>query len=348
MNQHSHQKAAKKTKLVVAALTVLLLIVLGICFSWRGVVMRVFLYEFQNASDDDKEGVAMNFSHALTFDEMLSSIETGYRVCHAPAHQLGKAIYAATNNISTSLSICQNRCGGGCFHGVFIKMFSSDGPMPTTRMNSATSSAPLTKIALDATAQCKTDTVRNQVTPWRCIHGVGHVLLFTARYDLPKALDACSLTGPTLAPSCRSGAFMEFQLNKKFESKIKSSVMYPCDVYPEWECFFNRTNLMLKTNGMESSLAACRELSKQQGLACIRGLGAALFYYRPDIVKSDGQIEKSCGLSDKDEEVACEDGVISRFSTIIDDKEDQSCDVAAPSYRVLCAAKLRKIRSFTF
>ena len=337
---------APRTKYILSVL--FLLAVLGGIF-FRPLTERLFIYEFDIASYDKKESVTESFSSILSLETMLRAVEKKYPVCHSLAHPIGKAVFKKTGDINASLAICKNACGDGCFHGVLIKLFAAGENSSDMFPGGASATSTLLKIASDAAELCKRGDVAHQVYPWRCAHGIGHVMMFSADYDITKAAKGCSRLPASIIASCISGAFMEFILNKKYESKIASMTFFPCDLFPAYAntCFFHRANSMLKANGFDSSVKSCEQLPQQQKFSCIRGLGAGLFYYNSAIVREEGRIEESCGLQDTEEQAACIDGALSRFVAVIDNSEE-GCNKAAESYRARCIQKSRYLRAATF
>lgn len=110
---------------------------------------------------------------------------------HALTHAIGHALYMASG--PQSISQCEDFLYFGCYHGAVHSALLDRGADETETL----------------LREC--DALGPNIAA-RCRHGLGHVLLIKADYDLPAALGACDFFhGEPVRnlQSCASGVFME-------------------------------------------------------------------------------------------------------------------------------------------
>jgi hypothetical protein len=306
----------------------------------------MFVEQYTEAPFEKKGRIAEYFSAFISYPEMVDALQKADQVCHSEAHPLGRAVYRKTNSLDESLKICGNSCSDGCSHGVLMEMFSSDSDYFNGRGGDAPSSM-LQALAEDGDALCRNGVVASGIFPRQCFHGMGHVMMYMAGYDLAKAVNGCDALNAAYSVHCRSGAFMEFMGNDRADSKREVDPYYPCDIFPQYArgCYFFRANAILKAHGLPESLELCRKLTKDDAHACIHGLGAALFYFDQSIVKENGGIEKACSMNDPAELDLCVEGALDRVAIVVDDRTDEGCNMVASDYRSRCAKLLQETRA---
>src|SRR3569832_302282 len=92
-------------------------------------------------------------------------------LCHVAAHELGRVIYAHTQNIVDSLAICQNKCADGCIHGALLELYHApEGP------NDPNPSALTPKDTAALAATCDNAAITKVTGTANCYHAIGPVL----------------------------------------------------------------------------------------------------------------------------------------------------------------------------
>ena len=197
--------------------------------------------------------------------------------CHRIAHRMGAAaLLRYDEDVGTAFSKGSSSCWSGYYHGILEWAFqgvASD------------------RLGLVASRLC--DDVRRQGTflLYQCVHGLGHGLMITTGYDLPRALEACSeLDTEWDHQSCDGGIFMENIATAK-GSPIKTfgkpkwlnddDLLYPCDddklVSDENKtpCYLMATSRVLEANGYDFNDAArwCHKADRGWINICFQSLG---------------------------------------------------------------------------
>lgn len=306
-----------------------------------------FIDAFASAPYEKRQQVVDYFAPLVSYGDMLQGIQTKYPTCHSEAHPVGQMIFRRSNDLGESLRICKNSCGDGCFHGVLMEMFSTTNDY-FNGLDGGSPSSTLSAIASKGEELCAGKEVSGGFSARQCFHGMGHVMLYVADYDIARAIRGCSLLDVEHRVNCRSGAFMEFVISSRSEEKINSSTYYPCDLYPQYAltCYYSRSNSMVRNLGVAGASEACRALPTQpERNACLQGLGGGIFYWDPAVLRENGALERACAMDSDAEEKLCVEGALIRISLTLDYKSDKSCDILASDYRQRCTELLREIRN---
>ena len=166
--------------------------------------------------------------------------------CHRVAHTIGAAALARfAGNVAKTFASGSSSCWSGYYHGVLeralLKVKSYDAN------------------ALGDVARGLCDDRGVRAVSWlayQCLHGLGHGLMITTGYDLPRSLGACKrLTDEWDQNSCKGGAFMEnIATSYGIESRwVKADdPVYPCNwvAYPDKNaCYQLVTSRILRVVG---------------------------------------------------------------------------------------------------
>ena len=164
---------------------------------------------------------------------------------------------------------------------------------------------------------CKSDVLALYRTG-DCVHGVGHAMMYLSDYDVPKALEYCSLfESDPLDYYCSTGAFMEYVATFDVRDNETNSLFYPCDQsdYPA-ACFRYKLGYVVQryyTEGkqLKEIIEGCLELEGKYRLGCFHGIGNALV----GSIQSD-QVDFGdvCSFGTKDDQYMCIEGAIERMA----------------------------------
>jgi hypothetical protein len=120
--------------------------------------------------------------------------------CHRVAHAIGSAALSRYHgNVAKTFAAGSSSCWSGYYHGVLERALLQVKSYDAT--------------ALGDVARGLCDDAEVRAVSWlayQCLHGLGHGLMITTGYDLPRSLEACKrLAGDWDQNSCKGGAFME-------------------------------------------------------------------------------------------------------------------------------------------
>lgn len=261
---------------------------------------------------------------------LVEAVRDAYPVCHDEAHDLGKVIYAELHDTEAALAACENVCSSGCMHGVMMELFApehdatmnEDAFMPDHHIELA-----------DVKEQIKTICTGSAVTAdYRegdCLHGVGHAVMFMANYDIPTAMDACSVFD-TYAESyyCATGAYMEYMNARDADDAETQGLFYPCDntQYPS-ACFRYKmphvtSRFYVGGRALQDLVAACEALEGNEQLGCFHGIGNGHLSF---LVGGQLTLGQLCQFGTKDEQFVCIEGAMERMSRYYPDIAEAQC-----------------------
>ena len=196
-------------------------------------------------------------------------------VCHAVAHDLGHAAYAAGNrDAATALADRDDVCGGGFTHGV-IETALGESENPARDL-----------LLICAPAQ-----------DGSCFHGVGHGLMFATGMDVERSLRMCDRAPESiLSTRCGEGVFMQLfsadvaggHTGHAAESPTASTALATCAAtrarYAA-NCWFYAptTYLADHPDDFDGAIGWCRGAGEPNGRSmCARGVGSRTVKYHPD------------------------------------------------------------------
>lgn len=298
--------------------------------------INTFIAEFENSSDQEREEVSAQYLAHYSGGELLDAIENKYPFCHREGHPLGRAIYTKTHTLSESLRVCRNRCSDGCFHGAFIEMFAGDDKRDDV---------PLEIVPIDvetvlprALGLCKNEAVSSLVLPWKCMHGIGHVLAYTSGNDIGASIRACrTLKDPDAVRPCVSGVYMELMARTDPAPAFTKKDLYPCDLYPEFatQCYHYKVPLMSSTWESPGDIRrVCTELFGEARDGCIRGYGFT--YSTVAMAKTAGGLDALCDFPTKHDREECVIGAVYLVAMSTNSDSEDACAIVSNEYRFAC------------
>ena len=165
------------------------------------------------------------------------------RDCHPVVHAIGRETYRIKGNIHDSFSACDQTCHSGCYHGSVERFLrGEDLYSQVDKHPSAAELKQKAALACDPNIPAR--------FRFQCLHGLGHALMFFARYQLMPSLEACdALPEDWSQSSCYGGVFMENVFNATPESRDLSPTdyHYPCNKLADkyrGECYGMQTSRM--------------------------------------------------------------------------------------------------------
>jgi hypothetical protein len=167
------------------------------------------------------------------------------RDCHPVVHAVGRETFRLKGNIHDSFSECDMTCHSGCYHGAVERFLRGDELYAQT--NRHPSQAELKQKAASA---C--DPAQPARFYFQCLHGLGHALLYFARYQLVSSLETCdALPDDWSRRACHGGVFMEnvFNATPELRDLSPTDYHYPCNRIADRyraECYVMQTSRMVE------------------------------------------------------------------------------------------------------
>jgi hypothetical protein len=269
--------------------------------------MNKFVVDYAEQNHKDIPGL-------LADEELARAQSTQFEnSCHEIVHSIGRFAYQKLGNVGDAFQACNQSCHSGCYHGVMERMFFSDE-------EEAAGEHHVTYAALQEKVPgiCDPDKFANpspQVI-FQCLHGVGHAIMFSLKYDLRLALQTCDLLQTEYQrSSCYGGVVMEnITAFDKDKRDIKTDdPLYPCDALEskyQQQCYMMQTSIMSEL-GMTTQqiIDTCRQATPGQNVyPCFVSLGRDLSNY---VRTGDTQrVVQACEVDSGIEQRACFEGVL--------------------------------------
>lgn len=247
---------------------------------------------------------------------VLAGIEELWPKCHSEGHDLGKVIYAKTEDVSVSLRVCRDGCYSGCMHGVLMEAFADarDRSDPEGHVD-----AEIVKKNMEEICS-KNTTMTSAYSPGDCAHAVGHAMMVLADYRVNDAVAYCDeFSEEHMRYYCATGAYMEYVIESDREDVAAGEgVFYPCDVgnYPAACARYKMVHVIsraMKENAdVRKLVRSCNQLSGKYRLGCYHGAGNG---FMSALVAGRVTLEDVCGTeTGADERFACIDGAMERMA----------------------------------
>jgi hypothetical protein len=277
-------------------------------------------------------GILKKEDPRVSLTELRKNIETDkalLRSCHAITHELGWEAYKKYEDFDKAMEYLDEVCNTGYMHGVIEVKFAGSS---------------------DINADLKTVCVGHD--EGRCMHGVGHGVMFYSTNDLPKSLSMCeSFDLLSSEQYCAEGVFMEnFSTDQKLHpSKYLSedNFFYPCGeqkVRYKYSCYYYAPLFYLAhEHTYPEAIQWCNEAEANFINNCIRGVAAVVTKQN---IGEPKLIEAICNSADPKRVASCIDGMIGIYLNHYNslDKALQICDTLIESNKKACisGAKTRE------
>ncbi len=192
--------------------------------------------------------------------------------CHRVAHTIGSAAFARNRgNVARTFANGSATCWSGYYHGVLERaLLDVRGYQPE-------------RLAAVARDLCDDREVRTVAwLAYQCLHGLGHGLMITTGYDLPRSLRVCNrLGGSWDRESCKGGVFMEnISTSYGFRSRWlrDDDPVYPCSAVAPRDkavCYQLVTSRVLQVVGpdWERVAEACAGVEAGWVASCFESMG---------------------------------------------------------------------------
>ncbi len=303
--------------------------------SERHSVDKITLAKFKkeyNSSQDEPRPIFEKYLPPLGSTALLDFLEDTYPACHGQAHDLGKALFAASKDLSAALRACGTRCTSGCMHGAVAEAFGTATPAA---------------IQVQMNTFCKHGEMARLHKPGNCAHALGHALMFVNDGDVRRSVDGC--LGFTSAPMqyyCATGVFMEKILTGP--SLPSLSPYSPCaeeTLFPT-ACYRYKAMELLDRLGTPLQLArGCLTLKPWQRRGCFHGLGHAVM---EAVATEPSQLASLCRHGSRDDQIVCLEGAIEKLAEYDEERARTACASLTEDLQPVCkAAVADKMYSLT-
>lgn len=261
--------------------------------------------------------------------ELRKNIETDkalLRSCHSITHTVGQEAFVKYADFKKAMEYLDEVCNTGYMHGVIEMRFSQSENIEEDLKN-----------------------VCDGHDEDRCMHGVGHGVMFYTQNDLPKSLKMCE-SFPQLSSQlyCSEGVFMEnFNLDQKTHPSqylSETDLFYPCSTQKEkykYPCYYyaplHYFGVVEKT--YEQGIDWCNEAEERFVIHCVRGVSAVAIKQN---ISNPKLVEAACMTAEPNQIPYCIDGFvglyINHYNSI--DKAYQLCDTLLPSNQSTCKSSV--------
>src|SRR5262245_53927149 len=186
-------------------------------------------------------------------DGILDVLEATHPLCHAQAHELGRAIVARVRDLGAALGACKDRCTSGCMHGALMEAFGGPTAIgtdaaavhhahhaghhrPGTGHHPGAANPPAVTVA-DVEAKIvslcsESGQMAKLYERGNCAHAMGHALMAVTGRDVERSVTGCVAFGePGMAYYCATGVFMEYFEAPERAVIVADDLHAPCDTY---------------------------------------------------------------------------------------------------------------------
>lgn len=165
------------------------------------------------------------------------------RDCHPVVHAIGRENFRLKANIHEAFAACDQTCHSGCYHGSVERFLRGDNIYASVDQHPS-----IKELKQKAASACDPNIALRY--RFQCLHGLGHALMFFARYNLNQSLEICdALSDDWSRNSCYGGVFMENVASATPETRDLSATdyHYPCSqvgIEYKNECYGMQTSRM--------------------------------------------------------------------------------------------------------
>lgn len=250
--------------------------------------------------------------------------------CHGVAHNLGKELYAQSQDLMKTLQICSQHCTGACMHGAIGEAFG--GGMHGS-------------VSEQMTSFCRSQAMAEH-KQGNCAHAMGHALMMNSQGDLAESLENCrKFEKIGMQYYCATGIYMQYSdwLVDGTINSDRPSLHYPCDKHQLFPaaCYRYTISSIKKdlAEDLNKLIQTCSELNSPQRRGCFHGLGKI---YLNSISKNPRLISAVCLAGDKVDQMMCIEGVIEKLSDLDEHKAGLVCLELNGDNADICRAAARE------
>ncbi len=327
--------------------------------SWNAVDSKLKLLitnEYRNPSYDEKQFFD-KYVELVPADAIIDFLEAEEATCHRQAHELGRAIFRKTNDISEALSICGNGCTNACMHGAIGEAFS-DAPgqqkgnankkihKNSQHQHQPTSS--IDKLVEKMEPFCHGGEMARQHKRGNCAHAMGHALMLKTDHNIGLSINGCSqFNEPGMDYYCATGVYMQYMDNVTANGSRKTDTKrwgsnYPCNKFTAYPaaCYRYIVSEVKQERGLglEHLVVLCSQLPAETRAGCFHGLGAT---YTPLVKEYPDLLKVVCSFGGSKEQTLCIEGVIEKLADFNEQWALKACDTLGSETRDICIAAAR-------
>jgi hypothetical protein len=264
-------------------------------------------------------------------DKQMNTNQLVLNSCHTIVHEIGHESYKKYKNFSKAMSFQNDICGSGYIHGVIESHFET---VPDVEAEMRRICAP---------------------EDGRCLHGIGHGIMFSNSNDLPSSVALCDKFETNFAKIyCAEGVFMEnFSTNSRIHTSLYLSLndpFYPCadqkGLY-KGVCYYYAPIFFLTThnNDYEAGLHACAALDPPYISTCTKGMGSRIM---KNNIAAPVTAESYCMRTTIDQIPYCIDGMVSYYILNFNSKQKTQalCDSLHDTNRRACQNAITSRQNF--
>ena len=253
---------------------------------------------------------------------LLDVLEETYPACHAQAHDLGKALFAAHQDLGAALRACGTRCTSGCMHGAVAEAFgNSTLAVLTAQMNTF----------------CDHGEMARLHKPGNCAHALGHALMFVTGGDVRQSVDAClGFAHEAMQYYCATGVYMEKILTGPPPATPPPSWLSPCDeetLFPAACYRYKAVELLDRFDSATQLTHECLGLEALQRRGCFHGLGHAM---AAEVFADPSQLAPLCNHGSQTEQVVCIEGAIEKLAEYDEERATAACSSLDDALQSVC------------
>lgn len=226
---------------------------------------------------------------------LLDDEIAGY--CHGLAHETGRSAYLKYGNLSDALEFSDDICGSGFIHGVIE-----------------------TRLSASENIFHEVETICNPERDGKCLHGVGHGLMYYSNNDLPGSLRACdSFSDDKEKVFCSEGVFMEnFSADEMLHPsrylKVEDPFFACQGQKPHYKgaCYFYAPRYFLRANPEKytEGLKWCQSAEAGFVQTCLTGMGSGMIKLN---INKPGYVESLCESGIPEQNRFCIEGMVSYY-----------------------------------
>jgi len=274
-------------------------------------------------------------NYATYGPEVMIDVLNEDRLCHVQAHNLGRVIFTHTNDLVSSLAICQNKCTEGCIHGVLMGLFHT----PLTESDPSPEELTPT-MQRKIGSMCDNADITRYTGLGNCYHALGHVVGSLTENDVPKAIALCqSIFKPEGIGAvfyCATGVYMQLDITLgDVHVRQSGGDIFPCDtnLYPA-ACYRYRLYRAFQfPEEYKQASDFCMSLSGAKQRGCFNAIGADAYRM---VQKDPAALNQLCSAGDDLDKQMCVEGVLGMLKVYFPQSLQAACDLYVVGDKAMC------------
>jgi len=287
-------------------------------------VLAQFKEDYRAAEEAERPTVDLfeKYLPLVGASALLDVLEATYPACHGQAHDLGKALFATSHDLSAALRTCVARCTSGCMHGAVAAAFGS---------------STLAAITAQMNTFCEQGEIARLHKPGNCAHAFGHAFMLVTGGDVRQSVDAClGFAKEGLQYYCATGVYMEKLITGPPTATPPPSWQYPCDeekLFPTACYRYKAVQLLDRPGDVAQFTRACLELEASQQRGCFHGLGHAM---TEEVFTNPAQLAPLCRHGSLTDQIVCIEGAIEKLADYDEARARAACASLSDNLRPVC------------